>query len=76
MKMGKANKLSRRLDWKVGVEKNNENQKKEQIQGLIEVVVKGPEVDIIEKIRIAREKNKKIVRVVEETEVKMIREDK
>ena len=50
--------------------------KKEQIQGLIEVVVKGPEVDIIEKIRIAREKNKKIVRVVEETEVKMIREDK
>ena len=26
--MGKANKLSRRLDWKVGVEKNNENQKK------------------------------------------------
>ena len=26
MKMGKANGLSRRLDWKVGVEKDNENQ--------------------------------------------------
>jgi len=26
-KMGKADELSRRLDWKVGVEKDNENQK-------------------------------------------------
>jgi len=25
--MEKANELSRRLDWKVGVENNNENQK-------------------------------------------------
>ena len=24
--MGKADELNRRLDWKVGVEKNNENQ--------------------------------------------------
>jgi len=28
MKMGKADELSRRLDWKVEVEKNNENQKR------------------------------------------------
>ena len=27
MKIGKANRLSRRLDWKVEVEKDNENQK-------------------------------------------------
>ena len=26
MRMGKTDGLSRRLDWKVGVEKNNENQ--------------------------------------------------
>jgi len=25
-KMGKANSLSRRLDWEVGVERNNENE--------------------------------------------------
>ena len=25
-KMGKANELSRRLDWKVGVERDNKNQ--------------------------------------------------
>jgi len=25
-KIGKMNELSRRLDWKLGVEKNNENQ--------------------------------------------------
>ena len=27
MKMGKANRLIKRLDWKVGVENNNENRK-------------------------------------------------
>ena len=33
---------------------------------MVEVVVKRPEVDIIEKIKIAREKNNKVVRVVKE----------
>jgi len=33
---------------------------------LVEVVVKRPEVDIIKKIKIAREKNNKVVRVVKE----------
>ena len=28
IKMGKADELSRRLDWKVGVEKDNENKNK------------------------------------------------
>jgi len=31
---------------------------------LVEVVVKRPEVDIIEKIKIAGEKNNKVIRVV------------
>ena len=44
-KMGKADGLSRRPDWKVGIEKDNENQTL---------------------IKVAREKNKEIVRVVEE----------
>ena len=33
---------------------------------MVEVVVKRPEVDIIEKIKIARKKNNKVVRVVKE----------
>ena len=67
--MGKADGLNRRLDWKVEVEKDNENQKlikEEQICSLAEIVIEELEVDILEKIKIAREKNKKAVRVVEE----------
>ena len=67
--MGKADKLSRRLDWKVGVDRDNENQvfiKDDWIHKLQEVVIKGPEVDIIEKIKKARSKDKDVIRVVEE----------
>ena len=35
------------------------------IHSLEEVVIEGPEVDIVEKIKKARSKNKKVVRVVE-----------
>ena len=68
-KMGNANRLSRRLNWKVGVENDNENKKlikEEWIWGLIEVVVERAEVDILEKIKKAREKDDKIARVVKE----------
>ena len=67
--MGKTNRLSRRLDWKVSVEKDNKNQifiKDHWICSLEEVVIEGPEVDIIEKIKIARDKDKEVFRVVEE----------
>ena len=50
--MGNANRLSRRLNWKIGVENDNENKKlikEEWIWGLIEVVVEGAEVDILKK---------------------------
>ena len=69
MKMGKADGLSRRLDWKVGVEKDNENQvfiKDNWIHSMQEVIVEGPEVDIVEKIKKARSKDKDVARVVEE----------
>ena len=33
---------------------------------LVEVVIKEPEIEILEKIKIARGKNKEIVRIVEE----------
>ena len=80
-KIKKVDKLSRRLDWKVEVEKDNENQKlikEEQICSLVEIVIEGSEVDILEKIKIARGKNEKTVRVVEEinkAKVKVLRGD-
>jgi len=53
-KMGKVDGLSRRADWKVGVDKNNENQvfiKDNWIRSMYEVVVEGLEVDLVEKIK-------------------------
>ena len=77
--MDKADRLSKRLDWKVGVEKDNVNQtliKEKWICGLAEVVIEGPKIDILEKVKIARRKDKEIIKVVEEikkTEVKTLR---
>ena len=68
-KMGKADRLSKRADWKVGTDKDNENQifiKDQWIRNMYKVVVEGPEVEIVEKIRKARSKDEDIVRVVEE----------
>ena len=81
-KIRKTDKLSGRLDWKVGIEDNNNNQvfiKNYQICNLSEVVIEGSEVDILEKIKIARSKDEKIVRVVEKMKnagVKEIRGEK
>ena len=68
-KIGKIDRLSRQLDWKVGVERSNKNQifiKDYWLCSLHEVVIDGPKVDIIEKIKKARSKDKEVVRVVEE----------
>ena len=79
--MRKADRLSKRPDWKVGIEKDNENQifiKNCWSHSLHEVVIEEPEVNIVEKIKKARSKNKKVVRVVKEikkVEVKVVRED-
>ena len=51
-KMGKADGLSRRADWKVSMDKDNSNQvfiKDNWIRSMYEVVVEGPEVDLLEK---------------------------
>jgi len=50
--MEKVDGLSRRLDWKVGVENNNDNQvfiKDNWIHSIQEVVIEGSEVEIVEK---------------------------
>jgi len=81
-KMGKMDKLSRQLDWKVGMEKNNDNQvfiKDCWFHSLSEVVIKGYKVDILEKIKIARSKDEEVVRIVEKIKkvgIKVLRGDK
>ena len=57
------------MDWKIGVDKDNSNQifiKDNWICSMYEVVVEGPEVELVEKIKKARSKDKDVVRIVEE----------
>ena len=72
VRIGKANRLSRRSDLKVGVEN-------EWIRGIIEVIVEGLEIELVEKIKRVRRKDEKVVKVVEEMKkvgVKALRDDK
>ena len=80
-KIRKANRLSRWPDWKVEVGKDNENQvfiRDCWLHSLYEVVIDGPEVEIEEKIKKARDKDEEIVKIVEEMKkmgVKVLRGD-
>jgi len=68
-RMGKVDGLSRRPDWKVRVDKDNENQiiiKDYWLHRLEEVIIEEPEVEILEKIKKARGKDEEIVRIVGE----------
>ena len=68
MRIEKADRLSRRLDWKIGVDKDNENQiiiKDSWLHRLEKVIIEGLEVEILEKIKKTRSKDKKVVRIVE-----------
>ena len=76
-KIGKADRLSRWSDWKVGVEKYNDNQvfiKNNWIRSLGEVVIEGSEIDIVEKIKKARSKDEEVVRIVEEIKKAKVKE--
>ena len=78
-KMGKANGLSRRLDWQEGVRKENKDRtlvKREWLEkgAVEEVVIEG--ADILDKIRKSKAVDDKIVKVVEKMKkanVKMLR---
>jgi len=78
----KADRPSKRLDWKVDIEKDNKNQtliKEQWIYKLVEVVIEEYKVEIVEKIKTARKKNEEVVRVVEEMKkagVKILQENK
>ena len=76
-KIRKTNGLSRRLDWKVEVEKDNEDQvfiKDNWIHNLQEVVIEEPEVELLEKIKKVRSKDEDVVKVVEKMKKTKVRE--
>jgi len=80
--MGRADSLSRRVDWAEGVEKDNENQvmlKEEWIEvRLMEQLVERPEEEIVKKIKETRDKDKEVIKAVEEMKkagVKMLRNE-
>jgi len=69
--MGKADGLSRRPDWEVGVEKDNKEQmlvKKEWLDTrrirVVEVIIE--EVDLLDKVRKCEARDNEVVKAVEE----------
>ena len=72
--MEKADELSRWLDWKVSIGKNNENQIFIKDNWICRLEKVGPEVEIVEKIKKARSKNKDVVRVVEKIKKAKVKE--
>jgi len=81
-KMGKADSLSRRLDWKVDMGKDNEDEmlvKPEWLKvrrtEVVEIIVDG--VDLLEEVKKSKVKDDEVVRVVEEIKqvgVRMLRD--
>jgi len=70
-KMEKVDSLSRRSDWKVGVERDNENKMLVKPEWLevrkterAEVIVER--VDLLEKMRQSKVKDNKVIKAVEE----------
>ena len=82
-KMGKADSLIRRLDWKTGVEKNNEDKTLVKPEWLevrkteaVEIMV--DRVDLLEEVRKLKVRDNEIVKVVKEMKragVKMLRDE-
>ena len=69
--MGKANSLSRRPDWEVGVKKDNENEMLVKPEWLkvrkteaVEIIV--DRVDLLEKVRKSKVKDDEVVKAVKE----------
>jgi len=68
--MGRADSLSRKVDWVEGVKKDNENQvmlKEEWLEvRAMKRLIEGPEEEIVKRIREARDKDEEVIKVVEE----------
>jgi len=80
-RMEKADRLSRRPDWRKGVERDNEDRilvKAEWLRGarIKEVLIEG--VDLLKKVRESKAKDDKVIKAVEEMKqagVKMLRDE-
>ena len=82
-KMDKADRLSRRPDWEVRVEKDNEEQvlvKKEWLEAkrvrIAEIIIEG--VNLLDKVKKCEVRDDEVVKVVEEMKqvgVKMLRDE-
>jgi len=69
--MEKTDSLSRRLDWEVGIEKDNKDEilvKPEwlEVKKTKKMEVKVEEVDLLEKIKQSRVKDNEVIKAVEE----------
>jgi len=70
-KMGKVDSLSRRSDWEIGVEKNNEDKMLVKPEWLevrrietVEIIVN--EVNLLEEVRKSKVKDNEVVKAVKE----------
>ena len=80
--MGRADSLSRRVDWVEGVKRDNKNQvmlKEEWLEvRVMEQLVEGLEKEIVKRIKEARDKDEEVINAVEEMKkagVKMLRDE-
>jgi len=81
--MGKVDSLSRRPDWEIRMEKDNEDEMLVKPEWLetrrtetVEIIVDG--VDLLEEVRKSKVKDDEVVKVVEEmkqAEIKMLRDE-
>ena len=81
-KIGKADSLSRRPDWEIRVEKDNEDETLVKLEWLevrkaevVEIIV--DRIDLLEEVRKSKVKDDEVVKAVEEmkqAEVKMLRD--
>ena len=82
-KIGKADSLSRRLDWEVGVDKDNKNKTLVKPKWFIvkktekiEIIVEG--VNLLEKVRQSKVKDNEVIKAIKEMKqmgVKMLRDE-
>ena len=77
--MGRADSLSRRVDWTKGVKRNNKNQvmlKEEWLEvRAMEQLIERPEEEIVKRIKEARNKDEEVIKEMKKAEVKMLRDE-
>ena len=76
-RMGQVDRLSRRPDWKVGIDGDNKNQvvvKDSWLRRLKEVIIEGPKERVLKRIKKAGNKDEDVIRIVEEMKKVKVKE--